>query len=108
MGSLMHTVLRLGALSAGAGAIAVSRPIRLFLAFGLIALYFNLVAVLALTGTFGAQDKREAAQAVLAILLGRNQPRGFDPPRTEPTVRTGSVDPDGAASFPDGDADGFR
>ena len=107
MGSLMHTVLRLGALSAGAGAIAVSRPIRLFLAFGLIALYFNLVAVLALTGTFGAPDKREAAQAVLPP-SGPNQPvasttaNRADGPHRKTSIRMG------AASFPDGDADGFR
>ena len=40
MGSLMRALLRLGALSAGAGAVAVSGHIGLFLAFGLIVLLF--------------------------------------------------------------------
>jgi len=75
MGSLKHTMLRLGGLSSAAGAIVASGRIGVFFAFGLIALAFILIAFLALTGTFGPQGRREAAQDVLAILLGRNGPK---------------------------------
>src|SRR6266516_6130106 len=88
MGSLKHTVVRLGGLSSAAGAIAVPGRIGLFLAFSLIALAFILIAVLALTGALGAQDNRDDAQTVLAILLGRNQSRGADSPGRKPAARS--------------------
>jgi hypothetical protein len=39
----------------------------------LIALRFSLIALLALTGAFGHEERRVDAQTVLAILLGRDQ-----------------------------------
>jgi len=64
MGSFKQIVSRLAGLSSAVGTVAVSGRIGVLLVFGLI-------TVLALTGTFGPRDRREAAQAVLAILLGR-------------------------------------
>jgi hypothetical protein len=64
MGSLKRVVPRVAGLVSAAGAIVVSGRIVAFLGFGLI-------AFLALTGVFGRDDHREAAQTVLAILLGR-------------------------------------
>jgi hypothetical protein len=61
MGSLKRVVPRVAGLVSAAGAIVVSGRIVAFLGFGLIAL----------TGVFGRDDHREAAQTVLAILLGR-------------------------------------
>ncbi|HEX6521119.1 MAG TPA: hypothetical protein VF070_14100 [Streptosporangiaceae bacterium] len=73
MGSLMHAVPRLGGLFCVAGVITAGR-IGIFLAFGLLTVIVALIAVLSLTGTFGRPGTRTAAQTVLAILLGRNQP----------------------------------
>ena len=74
MGSLMHAVPRLGSLLCVAGVITAGRTC-IFLAFGLVTVIVALIAVLALTGTFGRPGTRTAAQAVLAILLGRDQAR---------------------------------
>ena len=76
MGSLKHAVLHAGGLSSVAAAIAVYGRIGVLLVFGLMAASFILITILALAGTFGARDTRKAAQAVLAILLGRNQTQG--------------------------------
>jgi hypothetical protein len=74
MGSLMHAVPRLGGLFCVAGVITAGR-IGIILAFGLVSVIVALIAVLSLTGTFGRPGTRTAAQTVLAILLGRNQPQ---------------------------------
>jgi hypothetical protein len=75
---LKHTLLSLGGLSAAGAAIAAGGPIAIGLVCGLIALGFSLIAVLALTGTFAEDKRRVAAQRVLAILLGRDQPHAVD------------------------------
>jgi hypothetical protein len=49
--------------SFAAGVIAVSGRIGVFLPFGLMALAFGLIVVLALTGTFGPQGSREVRGA---------------------------------------------
>jgi hypothetical protein len=74
--SLKHTLLTLGGLCTGTATVAVDGPIGVGLVCGLLALGFGLITILALTGTFGQETRREAAQTVLAILLGRDQPRG--------------------------------
>jgi hypothetical protein len=86
--SLKHTLLSLGSLSAATATIAADGPIGVGLVCGLIALAFSLVAVLALTGTFGRETHREDAQTVLAILLGREQSRGAASTGRKPQVRT--------------------
>src|SRR5260370_37702766 len=72
--SLKHTLLKFGGLSTVIGTVAVDGPIGVELVCGLVALGFCLVAVLDLTGTFAEDKRREAAQTVLAILLGRDRP----------------------------------
>lgn len=79
--SLKHTLLNLGGLSAAIATIAADGPIGIGLVCGLIALGFGLIATLALTGTFADDKRREAAQTVLAILLGREQSPGVSPAR---------------------------
>jgi hypothetical protein len=74
--SLKHILLSLGGLSAATATIAADGPIGIGLVCGLIALGFSLIATLALTGTFAEEKRREAAQTVLAILLGREQSPG--------------------------------
>jgi hypothetical protein len=71
MGSLKNSVLRLGSFSITVGGVAIAGRIGVLLGLVLIALAFVLITVLALVGTFGADRHREAAQKVLAILLGR-------------------------------------
>jgi hypothetical protein len=80
MGSLKRIVGRIVGLSTAVGTIAVSGRIVIFLAFALI-------AILALTGTFGPDRYRDAAQAVLAILLGPTPPRATGSPRSKPAAR---------------------
>jgi hypothetical protein len=82
--SLKHLVPRLGGLSSAAVAVIVGGRIGFWLVGGLLALGFVLVAFLALTGTFACDKTREAAQIVLAILLGRNRPEVADgtPPKS--------------------------
>jgi hypothetical protein len=60
---------RVVGLSSVLGAAAISGRLVIYLAFGLI-------AILALTGTFGSSRCQGAAQVVLAILLGRTLPPG--------------------------------
>lgn len=72
--SVRHSLLKLGSLSTAIGTITVGGPLGVGLVCGLIALVFALIAVLALTGTFAEDKRREAAQTVLAILLGRDRP----------------------------------
>jgi hypothetical protein len=64
---------RLGGLAASGAALAFAGRIGVFLLFGLIAAALLLVAVIALTGIFGSEPCKTAAQKVLAILLGRHQ-----------------------------------
>lgn len=73
---LKRTLLSLGGLSTTVATIAVAWQIGVWLMCGLIVLCFSLIALLALTGTFGQEKRREDAQIVLAILLGRDQSRG--------------------------------
>jgi hypothetical protein len=70
-----YTLTCVGGLSTAVGAIVVAGRISVFLAFGLIAVTIGLTAVLALIGVFGREDRRNAAQAVLTILLDRNKSR---------------------------------
>jgi hypothetical protein len=69
MSPLKRIVWHVAGVSSVVGAVVVSGPIVIYLVFGLI-------AVLALTGTFGSPRCQEAAQVVLAILLGRTLPQG--------------------------------
>jgi hypothetical protein len=72
--TLKRFALRLGGLSATLAAIVASGPSGIWLVFGLVATYLLLVVVSVLTGIFGEECRREAAQTVLALLLGRDQP----------------------------------
>jgi hypothetical protein len=67
MSPLKRIVWPVAGLSSAVCAGAVCGQVVIYLAFGLI-------AVLALTGTFGSPRCQHAAQAVLAILLGRTLP----------------------------------
>jgi hypothetical protein len=87
MGSLRNAADRVLGLSAATGAIAVSGRIGIYLAFALILLVFLLIAVLALTSTFGPDRYREAAQKVLAIILGRQWPHDTALPHAKPDVQ---------------------
>jgi hypothetical protein len=90
MGSLKNTVLRLGGLSIAAGDIVVTGRIGVILGSVLIVLAFTLIAVLALTGTFGTDSRRQDAQAVLAILLGRTWPLEAVSPPSNPVSQSGT------------------
>ena len=68
MSPLKRIAWPVAGLSSAVCAGAVYGGIVIYLAFGLI-------AVLALTGTFGSARCQHAAQVVLAILLGRTLPR---------------------------------
>lgn len=68
MSPLKRIVWPVAGLSSAVCAGAVCGRIVIYLAFGLI-------AVLALTGTFGSPRCQHAAQVVLAILPGRTVPR---------------------------------
>jgi len=68
MSPLKRIVWPIAGLSSAVCAGAVCGQVVIYLAFGLI-------AVLALTGTFGPARCAHAAQVVLAILLGRTPPR---------------------------------
>lgn len=72
---LGHITVGVGGLSTVIAAIAVSGRMGVFLVAGLASFLFLLVAVLAITGTFGSKGCRHDAQAVLAILLGRRETR---------------------------------
>jgi hypothetical protein len=66
MGSLKSFVPRLAGMS---GTVLVAGRLGVLLILG-------LVILLAITGTFGRESHKDAAQTVLAILLGRkNKPR---------------------------------
>jgi hypothetical protein len=73
-----HILLKLGGLSTAIWAIAADGAIGIWIVCGLIVLGFGLIAVLALTGTYAGEERREAAQTVLAILLGRDHPGSAD------------------------------
>ncbi len=66
------TLTRIGGPSTTTVAIVISGRIGVFLTFGLIALAIGLTALVALIGVFGREDRRNAAQVVLATLLDRN------------------------------------
>jgi hypothetical protein len=70
-----RTLLSTGGLSTAIATIAAGGSIGVCLVCGLLILGFGLIALLAVTGTFGHGECCENAQAVLAILLGRDQPR---------------------------------
>lgn len=72
---LGHITVGVGGLSTTIAAIAVSGRMGVFLVAGLASFLLLLVAVLAITGTFGSKGCRHDAQAVLAILLGRRDMR---------------------------------
>lgn len=91
---LKSAAQNLAGLSSAAAVIAVAGRTGVWIVCGLIALGFSLIATLALTGTFGSERSREAAQTVLAILLGRDQPRGVTSTRRKPTA--GSACPPGS------------
>ncbi len=71
MGSLKGFVLRLAGLGSAVSTVIACGRLIIYLVFG-------LVAVLALTGTFGRECYRDPAQKVLAILLGRKLPPDAD------------------------------
>lgn len=73
------------------GAVVVSGPIVIYLVFGLI-------AVLALTGTFGPSRCQAAAQVVLAILLGRPLHREVGSLRSNQVARRGAQQPGRSSS----------
>jgi hypothetical protein len=69
---LKRIVPPLGSLSSAAVAVFVGGRTGLWVVCSLLALFFVLIAILALTGTFGCDTTRPNAQTVLAILLGRD------------------------------------
>lgn len=82
MNSLMRVVGQSSGLACVTGAIVISGQAAVFLAIGLTAISFALIATLALAGTFASSETRQAAQAVLAILLNRVQPQIQPPPES--------------------------
>jgi hypothetical protein len=70
---------RLTGLLLTAAAISAFGQIGVFLVVGLMFLLIALIIVLAITGVFGSDRHKQAAQTVLAILLGRNRPRDPGP-----------------------------
>ena len=83
MSSFKSFAPRLTGLLLTAGAIAACGQIGVCLVVGLIFLLIALIIVLAITGVFGSDRHKQAAQTVLAILLGRNRPRDVDSPSVE-------------------------
>jgi hypothetical protein len=83
MSPLKRIMGSVAGLSSAVAAITVSGRIVIVLVFGLI-------AVLALTGTFGPDRCRADAKDVLAILLGRNRPRGAGSSRSKLVARPGT------------------
>lgn len=84
--------LGLSGLSAALAAIAATGRVGILLLFSLIAAALLLVIISALTGIFGggAEGRRDAAQTVLAILLGRDQPRRTRPSKQKPVNQPAS------------------
>ncbi len=78
--------LGLSGLSAGLAATAAFGRMGIWLLFTMIATALLLVVISAFTGIFGggAEGRRDAAQTVLAILLGRDQPRRTRPRKQKP------------------------
>jgi hypothetical protein len=73
--ALKRTLLSAGSLGTALATIATGGWIGVCLVCGLLTLGFSLIALLAVTGTFAHGECCQNAQAVLAILLGRDQPR---------------------------------
>lgn len=74
--ALKRTLLSTGGLGTAIATIATGGWIGVCLVCGLLTLGFSLIALLAVTGTFAHGECCRNAQVVLAILLGRDQPRG--------------------------------
>ena len=96
--ALRHTAIRVTGVSVAIAAIASTGPIGLYLACGLIYISLGLIITVALVGVFGDRDQRNAAQNVLAQLLGREPPRNPDPPPGMPPLQGGSSPPPPAVS----------
>lgn len=79
MSSFKSFAPRLTGLLITAAAITACGQTGAFLVVGLMFLLISLIIVLAITGVFGPDRHKQAAQTVLAILLGRNRPRDVDP-----------------------------
>jgi hypothetical protein len=95
--TLRHTAIRVTGVSVAIAAIASTGPIGLYLVCGLIYISLGLIITVALVGVFGDRDQRNAAQNVLAQLLGREPPRNPTPPPDKPTLQGGSSPPPAAA-----------
>lgn len=79
MSSFKSFAPRITGLLLTAAAITACGQIGVFLVVGLMFLLIALIIVLAITGVFGSDRHKQAAQTVLAILLGRSRPRDADP-----------------------------
>jgi len=84
MSPLKRIVWPVAGLSSAICAGAACGRVVIYLAFGLI-------AMLALTGTFGPPRCQHAAQVVLAILLGRTLPREAASPQNKQVARRGGA-----------------
>jgi hypothetical protein len=101
MDSFLHAVRRSGGVASVAGALLISGRTGVFLAIGLAALSLVLIAILALVGTFGSAETRQAAQAVLAILMTGNRGASATPCRKAPADRSPTPTPSaGSGSGP--------
>jgi hypothetical protein len=72
---LSRIAIVLGSLSTAITAIAVTGHVGVILIGALAGFLIVLIAVIAMTGTFGSKGCRHDAQAVLAILLGQGSAR---------------------------------
>jgi hypothetical protein len=70
MSSFKSFAPRITGLLVTAAAITACGQIGVFLVAGLMFLLIALIIVLAITGVFGSDRHKQAAQTVLAILLG--------------------------------------
>jgi hypothetical protein len=91
--SLKHIVPSVGSLSSAAVAVVIGGRTGLWLVCGLLVLFFALIAILALTGTFGCDTTRRNAQIVLAILLGRDLVADASDTLRMPTTSARRADP---------------
>jgi hypothetical protein len=96
--ALKRILLSTGSLGTAIATIATGGWIGACLVCGLLGLGFTLIALLAVTGTFAHGKYCENAQVVLAILLGREQPRGAA--STSPESSTQSNQPDDSHRLP--------
>jgi hypothetical protein len=76
VGSLKSLLTRLAGLGFTGTSILVAGKLSIALLVGVMGLVAIVVSTVILAGTFGCDRHRDAAQTVLAILLGRkNKPR---------------------------------